>query len=736
MKKGIQPIVLCIVSICFALSCSTKKNNFANRTGHAMSTKFNVLYNGQVAFDEAKLQLDQSYEDNFWERLPIEPLKIEEDFIPMPGQSISNNNEPEGFEKAEEKAVKSIQKHSMVIDGFERNSQIDEAYLLLGKSRYYLQRFIPALEAFTFGIENYPNANLYRETKIWKAKAHLRLQNEKLAIETLNSVLRSIELTDEEFESAHTALAMAYTQIDSTHLVIDHLKKATYYLTDLNQGARNLFILGQIYREQEKIDSSNMVFESLSYMKKIPRKYKVHAAIERAKNYSEADSTSIIVYTLQDLIKNRDNRPYLDELYYQAGLIELKNENYERARGLFELSVIHNKTKPYQKSLSYESLGEFYFDKTSFEMAGAYYDSVLQIPIDKNTKRIRRIIRKRESLNDVIYYENIARKSDSILSLVNMTEEERDIYFKGYIEELRQKYEAEQLLKEQNSVNLGLGDLALTNNTFDDSGKFYFYNPQVVGYGKQQFKNKYGNRPLGDFWLIAQNVGLSSDVKITETEVKIDTGMLFNAAYYKEMIPKSEKVVDSINLVRNDAYYNLGLIYKEQFKEYEIAAIDFEKFLANKPVENLILPAKYHLFKTYEFFDLEKSNKYRNEIVTNYPDSRYAQMIVNPNNMLEDGNDDNSPEYLYKLAFVCYEEEDFEYSLRTVNDGLEKFKGSEIEAKFHLLKAYLLYKTKGEAEFRERLNELIINFPNTEESDHAEVALGKLSEIKDTSKQN
>jgi hypothetical protein len=31
-----------------------------------------------------------------------------------------------------------------------RNFQIDEAYLLLGKARYYDQRFIPALDAFNY----------------------------------------------------------------------------------------------------------------------------------------------------------------------------------------------------------------------------------------------------------------------------------------------------------------------------------------------------------------------------------------------------------------------------------------------------------------------------------------------------------------------------------------------------------------------------------------------------------
>ena len=150
----------------------------------------------------------------------------------------------------------------------------------------------------------------------------------------------------------------------------------------------------------------------------------------------------------------------------------------------------------------------------------------------------------------------------------------------------------------------------------------------------------------------------------------------------------------------------------------------------------MVLPATYHLYKTYEFFNIEKSNKYKEGIVTNYPDSRYAEMIQNPKSVLETSNDDDSPEFMYKTAFVCYEEEDFEYSLQTVNDGLERFKGLEIEAKFELLKAYLLYKTVGEELFREKLNTIIVNYPNTEESDHAKEALEKLSGLKEESQQN
>ena len=87
-------------------------------------------------------------------------------------------------------------------------------------------------------------------------------------------------------------------------------------------------------------------------------------------------------------------------------------------------------------------------------------------------------------------------------------------------------------------------------------------------------------------------------------------------------------------------------------------------------------------------------------------------------------------EKIYKGAFICYEEDDFDYALSTVNDAIEKFKGMEIEAKFELLKAFLLYRTAGETSFTEKLNFVIINYPNTEESEHAKKVLEELKKEK------
>ncbi len=729
MKRGIRKYIFFTGIFFIFFSCSTKKDSFVNRGFHEMNAKFNVLFNGDEAFSEAKKILDETYEDNYWERLPIEPLKIEDE-IPMPGQAQTANPVTQNFEKAEEKAVKAIQKHSMIIDDLERNNQIDDAYFLLGRSRYYMQRFVPALEAFSYAIEKYPNADLYYDLKIWRAKSNIRIQNERLAIETLQNIIKKVELPEETIEKAHTALAMAYTQLDSTQHVIDQLKLATYYFKDPVQSSRNMFILGQIYREENKIDSSNMAFESLLYLKKVPHKYRVHAQIERAKNYTDKDSTEAIIFALKDLAKDHENKPYFDELYYQAGLIAFQQGNKDNAVNFFKESIKTNTKKPYQKSLSYEQLGNLFFNEGNYITAGAYYDSVLQITnVDKNTKRIRHITAKNKSLEEVIYYENVLRTNDSILRLATMEPFEQKQFFEGYITHLKEVDEQKKIIEEQQQLTAGNTDInAVGSKQNANSGKFYFYNVQVASFGMQEFKRKFGNRALKDNWIFSgQQIGKNSEPPAKEISAA-DDSQRYNIDFYLSSIPKEQSQLDSLTDLRNNAYYNLGLIYKEQFRDYEIAAQNFEKYLNANPNPNLILPVKYHLFRCYENFNSELSNKYKKEIVNNYPESRYAQIIKNPGFVAKNSFQEDSPEYIYKNAFVCYKEGDYDYALYSLNE-IKHHEGTDIEPKIELLKAFIAVKKGNTEAGNKMLNDIMINFPNTDESKLAEKAIKKLNTL-------
>ena len=311
-----------------------------------------------------------------------------------------------------------------------------------------------------------------------------------------------------------------------------------------------------------------------------------------------------------------------------------------------------------------------------------------------------------------------------------MNPENQKIYFQNYIDSLRIKDNEDRKRKEQEVINADFGafdNVGSKQNENDNSGMFYFYNVQLVGLGKQEFKNKYGNRPLADNWIISEKSGVAiANVNNKSINFTEENTQRYDVNYYLSQIPTNENQLDSIKKQRSDAYYNLGLIYKEQFKEFELATEDFENFLNKNPIQKLILPAYYQLYKTYANFDLDLSNKYRDKIVYEYPDSRYSEIIKNPNKVLVSANNVDSPEYIYKNAYICYDEEEYEYALTSINKAFEKYKGLEIESKFELLKAYITLKIKDESAFIERLNFVIINYPNTEESKHAESVLEKI----------
>lgn len=714
MKNNIK-IFVSFLGALLAVGCSTKKDAFLNRNYHAISTKYNVLYNGNEALRLGLQELNSNYEDNYWERLPIEPLKV--DVLALPGMPSDLDSSPKEFKKAEEKAVKAVQKHSMLIARRERNSQIDNAYLLLGKSRYYSKRFVPALEAFNFVLLNYPNADLINETRIWQAKTLVRLQNEEQAIENLKYLLKDQELSSKIKEEAHTAIAMAYVRMDSLQQVTNHLNKAVLTHNNSEQTARNLFILGQIYRGKKLLDSSNSAFQKVIDYKKSPFKYKIHAHIEKAKNVSNKEEVIAAINELKKQVKDRDNKPYLDELYYQLGTIE-KAINLEKAIGYFKKSLQASTSNNLQKELAYQAIGNLYFDKAEFITAGAYYDSILQITKEENTKRIRRLTRKRNNLNEVIFYENIAKTNDSILAITSMDKEGQTAFFTAHIEKLKANGELQQ---QKTTSGTGFYGSNKSNDKNLTIGKWYFYNIQAVGFGMQEFRRVWGNRPLEDGWRLSDKTTLNlgeNNLEITQKGTQITIPEELKLSYYLDKIISDKFKIDSITNERDEAYFKLGVIYKEQFKAVELATNKLEKLCAFNPALTILLPAKYHLYKIYSSQNNDKATLLKNDIVNNYPSSKYAKIILNPDKVLSEGAE-ITPEDEYASVFYEYKDELFESVIKKSTVAIDKYEGEKIVPKFELLKAYAIGKKEGLTAFKEALDYVAMNYPNTEEGKKA-----------------
>jgi len=596
LKINSLKYIFCSIFLLFLVACSTKRNSFVNRNWHALNARDNTLYNGDLALIAGIEGLKSGYKDNFWEILTVERMQTMEQTM-LPGQSKNPN-----FERAETKATKAIQKHSMNIGGSEKNYQMDEAHLLLGKSRYYDQRFIPALEAFNYILYKHSNSDKIYEAKVWREKTNIRLENDALAVKNLKKLIKDNKLKKQVAADANAILSQAYINLEQKDSAVAPLKIALISTKSKEEKARYHFILGQLYESLNYKDSAYTQFQDIIDMKrKSPRRYVIQAHAKQAFLVDPTNDTVAFLKKYKKLLKDRENRPYLDVLNFQVASFYDKLDKKDQAIKYYNKSLKSISEDTYLQASTYRNLATIYFDKTEYLKAGQYYDSTL-IRLVKKNREYFGILKKRENLVDVIKYEGIVKHNDSILNVVAMSENDRKSYYENYIVKLKAKDEAkkalDEKLKQTNANNAGIQDMDTSpkggkgiavnsqmlppggNLPGQKDGAFYFYNPTTVAYGKVEFLKRWGKRALKDNWRWSVQ---AEDAKVVEeniadTEAKPteETNEKYSADFYLKNLPTSQTTIDSLARDRNFANYQLGVIYKEKFKENELAASKLE----------------------------------------------------------------------------------------------------------------------------------------------------------------
>ncbi len=711
-------MISAIVGLLVFNACSVKKDKFINRNWHALNTKYNTLYNGNIAFETGRQELNASYRDDFWEVLPVERLEVTDEI-----KLDSEDNNP-NFVIAEEKATKAIQKHSMDIKDEERNPQTDEAFLLLGKARYFDQRYIPALESFNYILRKYIKSDKFNEARIWREKTNMRLDNPELAIKNLKNLFKYDELSKQEYADANAVMAQSYLNLKAPDTAIQRLKIAQSYTKKNEERGRYLFIIGQLYNQLGYKDSANYAFDKvITLNRKSPRVYMINAHLKKIQNTELTDTNyeELLAY-LTDLEENRENRPFLDKIYRQIAKFHLETESDSLAIVYFNKSLKATQNDRKLNAKNYENLGEYNFDQNEYKIAGAYYDSVLT-NLTENTRKYRAIKKKFDNLEDVIKYEDIVQAADSVITLYEMPEQERIAYFETYIAELQRKA-AEAEAEKEKRANAGFATFANSKGGKENKGKFYFYNVASLGYGKTSFKTQWGERALEDDWRWSnKNRALPSEatgetILADGTSPEATLEEKYNVDFYMDQMPTDVAIIDSLRTERNFANYQLGLIYKEKFKENLLAAGKLERVLASNPEERLILPSKYNLYKIYEESASPLAEAMKQNIITNHPNTRYAEILLNPQAVLSDSND--SPDKKYADLYKLYENQEFLRVITLSQENINKYTGDPIVPKFEMLKANAIGRLQGFEPFKEALNYVALTYPNNPEGKKAE----------------
>ena len=658
-------------------------------------TMYNVLYNGNLALEEGKKELAEKRKDNYFEILEVEPEVRSQNY------NLKGEGNPH-FDRAEEKAIKAIQRHSMVFDGKQKNRKIDDAYMLLGKARYYNGRYIPALEAFNHLLTNYGETNQRYNAAVWREKAHIQLGREQLAVTALEKIFEEEQPKRRERATLHAVLAQAFINLEAYPKAIEALKQASQETKEKPKRGRYYFIIGQLFEHLQQKDSAQAYYQKVIGLNwNVPRRLWVEAQVGKARTQTLTPEEKI-AYTkkLRKMEKLYEHKDLLDLVYFQHALF-LEGENQPKAAtNYFLRSLEKNKDNEGLRRRTHEHLGELYFKDKKYPLAYAHYDSTL-VYIPKNTLEHLYMRRKRDNLAQITAFENTIAKADSLSRIMKMPKEEQVRYFERHIDSLKQQPATQQ------AVTITDFGRATTPQQQNPQEGFYFYLPQTVAYGKQLFKQRFGDRPLMDNWrwsnqLIAQQ---STDV-VTDS---LAISQISPEDYLKKLPTPSE--LEQLQKDRETALYGVGELYWEKFADGKLAEQRLTRLLSLTHNDKLKEKTLYLLYKINEK-NPKEADAYKQQLLTSFPNSEYAKPISGQQSTNEKELQEQYQRLSDQLAAQQYAE-----VLAYLQAHKTEYKTSSMGPDFDILKAKAIARLEGKAAYIRELEAIVQEYPNTSQAD-------------------
>ena len=694
--------------IALVTACSTKKNKALNRAYHSTTSKFNPLFNGEEALRYGTLDITQKYQDNYWLRLSVHPYELPDAFSEEDTRNAF-------FDRAEEKATLTVQKHSMLIDGEQHNKQITKAYLLLGKARYYNGSYLQAVEALTYLIKNMGGSVEAVEAELWRAKCYLEMGQEARAIREFTNIAQSGILSTKQYAVAQAALTDAYLRQEKDNLATQPLIRALATEKSTTKRGRYAYLLGQLYEALDYPDSAIVAYQQvLDLNRRVPRELWIHARLAQLKNNLPKDEDTHKAY--KKLLRSDEDRRFRDKTHYFYGTYLLKEEDTLNAEKELTASLETDTQDRYLKSLIYEQFSSNRIDQLAFVIGGAYLDSTL-LNLSDGTRRYRKLKRQRDKLDDIITYEKTIVTSDSLLRLIAMPQEEQKRLVDNYIIQLK----AEDAKAKAVASSKDAGSALLM-------GSFYFYNSRQVENGMRDFQREWGKIALADNWKYTSSAtsGFASPSTAKDTSSENEENPAYNPQTYLTQIPPPE-ALDSIRELQHEAYFQAGLAYKEQYNVPQTAIDRFTSLLSANPSERYLPPTLYHLYKLNAKNDIER-RAYENQILEKYPESDYAKMIQSPTALAQTKEQN---EALLAVAKELLVEQDYSAIISKSEQQIPLLTDKALQAEWAMLRAISFGRLDGLDAYQEALTFLVQTYPKTESAAEAKAQLDGFEVYKD-----
>lgn len=783
MKKNI----LFLLILCIVASCATKVKKPEQRSKFmkGFTTYYNTLFNAKDALNNEFETRDKGHKDNFY--APYIPILTYEDQplgsdlgqsaafaensmkmgeinrpqqnsdsrggrtpgIPsgMPGNPMSGGpgsatGEPSQTEQkgatileiAEAKALKAINKYSVLRHGEEQNKQIFDAYMILAQARIYRGKSLEALDALNYVFTHMKDDKRLPLARIYQGLAYDQIKNYHKAHETF-AKLKGDKISKQYEKLLSIYYAESLLDAGKKEEAVKELDNAFELNSNRKLKSRIAYLRGQVLEGLNQNEKARESFMA-AYKYANDFEFEVKSQIEIAKTFNGNGDYSGARKYLEDISKKGTYGSRKNEFYYALGLMANKAGKKEEAQEFFRKSLKEKVSDGQIRGLTYYEIGKGYLDKNDYIGAGAYYDSALAVMTYEPSKVLltdQSTYIKKISKN---YY--LIKKNDSILNLAKMSTDQKTDFFNKYIAKIKAKEEREELKRKraERSKGFDTGDynatsiFANSSNSFEDFGVatkgFYFSNTGTVSKGTQTFKQTWGDRALVDNWRFSKKMATIEDLKNDALgTTAAPNPRRFEPAFYIEQIPTDVAKLDQLKKDRDTASLGLGIMYQNYFTNTPLATKTLYDLVDVKPEEKVMLQALYEIFAMNYEKNPQASERAKQILLKDYPYTSYAEFARNPksNSFVKSSAD---VENQYKQAFALYESEKFGESKDLIDRTIQQNPKDALVPKLYLLNAFNSGKSSGKEVMILQLEQIALNYGKTPEGEKAKEMLNYL----------
>lgn len=281
------------------------------------------------------------------------------------------------------------------------------------------------------------------------------------------------------------------------------------------------------------------------------------------------------------------------------------------------------------------------------------------------------------------------------------------------------------------------------------TGTWYFYNPSVVAQGKRQFQRTWGKRPLEDNWrrshknedrtedfgeydyseesdslMAAQADSIALADSIAEAQERMADSLAsdpHNREYYLQQIPFTEEQLQASNDILRDALYQAGILEMERLENFGLARRTLLRLIETFPDVADKDNVYYHLFLINgRLNDMAEAEQYKQRLIEEFPDSRYAIMLANPKYELYARQGKHIEDSLYAATYEAYGKNEYEEVFRNYSISTSDFPEGAHRAKFMFIQAMSQLYGGERDSFLVTLKQVIEKYPKDEVTEIAQ----------------